>query len=211
VSFFTVRPISDRTQFGGVHEYSPFKATWASTLNLLRSELDQLKADKVIIEVDVTDAAIRLDGMLYANAKVASPAVRLAFESKHGWLAYATDRYVGRWAGSPPDWQHNIRAVALGLEALRKVDRYGITKRGEQYAGWKALPAGGMGRAAALGVIFMAAGLDIEPTELDRDPEVLAQAWKAARVNSHPDRVDGDRALWDQVEQAARVLGLVTA
>jgi hypothetical protein len=40
------------------------------------------------------------------------------------------------------DWQHNVRAIALGLEALRKVDRYGITRRGEQYAGWKALPAG---------------------------------------------------------------------
>jgi hypothetical protein len=34
----------------------------------------------------------------------------------------------------------NARAIALGLEALRKVDRYRITKRGEQYTGWSALP-----------------------------------------------------------------------
>jgi hypothetical protein len=34
----------------------------------------------------------------------------------------------------------NARAIALGLEALRKVDRYRITKRGERYTGWSALP-----------------------------------------------------------------------
>lgn len=35
-------------------------------------------------------------------------------------------------------WQHNIRSIALGLEALRAVDRYGISRRGEQYAGFRA-------------------------------------------------------------------------
>jgi hypothetical protein len=35
-------------------------------------------------------------------------------------------------------WQHNVRSIALGLEALRAVDRYGITRRGEQYAGFRA-------------------------------------------------------------------------
>ena len=41
-------------------------------------------------------------------------------------------------------WQHNLRSIALGLEALRAVDRYGISRRGEQYAGFRAaLTAGG--------------------------------------------------------------------
>lgn len=35
-------------------------------------------------------------------------------------------------------WQHNVRSIALGLQALRAVDRYGISRRGEQYAGFKA-------------------------------------------------------------------------
>lgn len=34
-------------------------------------------------------------------------------------------------------WQHNVRSIALGLEALRAVDRYGISRRGEQYAGFR--------------------------------------------------------------------------
>lgn len=45
-------------------------------------------------------------------------------------LVYATD--------ACEDWRHNVRSIALGLEALRAVDRYGITRKGEQYAGFRA-------------------------------------------------------------------------
>lgn len=38
-------------------------------------------------------------------------------------------------------WQDNLRAIALGMEALRKVARYGIVKGNEQYSGWKQLTA----------------------------------------------------------------------
>jgi len=41
------------------------------------------------------------------------------------------------------DWRHNVRSIALGLEALRAVDRYGISRRGEQYAGFRAALASG--------------------------------------------------------------------
>lgn len=154
-----------------------------------------------MLEVDVTESAIRLDGGLYANARPATPAVRVAFESRFGPLTYATDVF--------DRWQDNVRAIALGLEALRKVDRYGITKRGEQYAGWKQLP-GGSG---------------VEPSHMteDRAFEVLLQIvgseadWsddaslvRKARAVTHPDRQGGDRSLWDQVEQAARVLGVTS-
>jgi hypothetical protein len=51
-------------------------------------------------------------------------------------LVYATD--------ACEHWQHNVRSIALGLEALRAVDRYGISRRGEQYAGFRAaLTSGG--------------------------------------------------------------------
>lgn len=43
-------------------------------------------------------------------------------------IVYATDICVL--------WKHNVRSIALGLESLRAVDRYGITKRGQQYAGF---------------------------------------------------------------------------
>lgn len=39
-------------------------------------------------------------------------------------------------------WQDNVRAIALGMEALRKVERYGITELDQQYAGFMQLNAG---------------------------------------------------------------------
>lgn len=49
-----------------------------------------------------------------------------------------TDLFCG--AGS---LHANLHAIALGLEALRAVDRHGITSSAEQYAGFAQLTAGG--------------------------------------------------------------------
>jgi hypothetical protein len=38
-------------------------------------------------------------------------------------------------------WEHNVRAIALTLELMRAVDRYGATQ-GRQYAGFQQLTAG---------------------------------------------------------------------
>lgn len=44
---------------------------------------------------------------------------------------------------TPADRRRSCVRSRSGLEALRAVDRHGITRRGEQYAGFKALPPGG--------------------------------------------------------------------
>lgn len=107
--------------------YCRFRASWSDTLVLLERETETLGARLVVLQVDATEGDIRRDGMLRANARVAFPGVRVSFESRHGPLTYATDRYDG--------WQDNIRAVALSLEALRAVDEFGIAGRGQQYVG----------------------------------------------------------------------------
>jgi hypothetical protein len=81
---------------------------------------------------------IRRHGSVKAAQKATHPdvggsardfaAVQASQERKR--LVYATD--VCEF------WQHNVRSIALGLEALRAVDRYGISKRGQQYAGFRA-------------------------------------------------------------------------
>lgn len=86
-----------------------------------------------MIEVDVTESDIRVDGGLYAHARPASSGVRVTFESRYGPLVYATDRF--------DHWRDNVRAIALGLEALRKVDRYGIIRRGSSTPGGSRCPA----------------------------------------------------------------------
>jgi hypothetical protein len=205
---YTIRPISDRTVFAGRHKPSPFSARWSDTEELLLREVKALRGRDLVLEVDVLDGQIRNDGRLYARAIARSSAVRVAFESMHGPLTYATDLF--------PTWQDNVRAIALGLEALRRVDRYGITKRGEQYAGWKALPAGQATPAShmtadeAWAILGSYQSAPISQFCARNDSAALALAYRRARAANHPDRRGGDRTLWDQVEQAARVLGVAS-
>jgi len=125
-----------------------FIATWSETLGVLEREVSHLARRpndaEVVLQVDAPESAMRLDGGIKANATVGEPGVVVSFESKHGPLRYATDTFTSATVQGHhmPGWQANVRAIALGLEALRKVDRYGISKDGEQYRGWSQLPPG---------------------------------------------------------------------
>lgn len=222
---YTVRPISDRTWLGSMgREPSRFSAKWGSTLEILGREVDALKGADVVIETDVEERDLKLNGELRANARPSSSAVVVAFESKHGPLLYRCDRFYTQWSDQGAEWQHNVRAIALTLEALRAVDRYGATETGQQYQGFKALPAGRampashMTRTAAAELLERAA-IGEEGDVRDRTvAQILASPsssyardiHKAARAVVHPDRRDGDRALWDQVEAAAAVLRITS-
>ncbi|WGL50658.1 hypothetical protein P5P86_11855 [Nocardioides sp. BP30] len=219
---YTTRPLSDRTWLrpASARKRARFDATWSQTLALLGREIEHLKGRDVVIEVDVREQDIRLDGQLRANAKAETPAVVVAFESaKHGPMLYRADSYAHSWTNRP-GWQENARAIALTLEALRAVDRYGATETGQQYTGFKALPAGRampashMTRDEALALLWKYGRTERDAgatTGLpgSTDAIALARYHRAAKAAAHPDRHSGDRTLWDQIEQAAHVLGLV--
>lgn len=106
-----------------------FRQGWEDTIILLEYELERLNAANPIIAAGFAEGDIRLDGLPRANAREPlHPGVELSFDTSLGRLVYTTDVCER--------WQHNVRSIALGLGALRAVDRYGITKKGEQYAGW---------------------------------------------------------------------------
>lgn len=209
---YTVRPISDRTWLRpvGARERSRFTASWSDTLDVLQREYEFLYGRHLVIEMDVRERDIRNDGGVRADARPSSPAVVVAFESQHGPLLYRSDLYgdVAWGARNAQPWQHNVRAVALTLEALRAVDRYGATARAEQYQGFKALPPG-------TGVIATAMTTD-EARELllslMSDPESarhqlpLDQLLRRAKAKAHPDRNGGERSLWNKVDEAEQVL-----
>lgn len=160
-----------------------FKASWQNTLELLDRELRNLGAKNIVIGCGLRDQDIRNDGWPRSNAPVPPhPGIEVSFDSPHGRLVYATD--VCDW------WQHNVRAVALGLGALRAVDRHGITRRGEQYAGFKALPASTANPSPERG------------RELIREHGSV----RAALHATHPDHEGGDPAAFADV-QAAREAG----
>lgn len=173
-----------------------FKAPWSATLDLLDRELWHLDATSVVLQVDATEADLRLDGQLRANARPDFPGVRLVVDTPRGTLSWQTD--VCEF------WQHNVRSIALGLEALRAVDRYGITTAGEQYKGWLQLEAGGGPNSmdAAAEVIWRWSGITPNGSLPD------SMIYRAARASAHPDRQGGDRGPWDAVETAGKLLGL---
>lgn len=135
----TFRPLEDAIRDGGGswtgYHSSPFRAPWSATVSLLAREIRHLEPRQAILELDMAESDFRNDGLPRANARAASPGVVLTLVgTPHGDLRYPCNTFG--------HWDENVRGIALALEALRKVDRYGVTKRGEQYAGWKALPAG---------------------------------------------------------------------
>lgn len=171
-----------------------FKATWASTLDLLDRELFNLQAQNVVLQAGFQESDIRLDGMVRSNARIpAFPGVRLLFDSRHGPLVYQTDVY--------DSWKANVRAIALSLEALRKVDRYGVTKAAEQYKGWKAIE-GGVSPVQARQTLADVVGVST-PAGGFNDQSL----YRAAAKISHPDQ-GGSRETWDAVQTAKEVLGL---
>lgn len=125
------------------HRPPLFKAGYQDTLNRLEYEIEQLDGSEVIIGLVTDSSQIRMDGLPRAGMQARHPGVELSFEVPGGRrLVFHTDVHnqTTRWSGGGPartPWQDNLRAIALGLEALRAVNRYGITTGvGEQYAGF---------------------------------------------------------------------------
>lgn len=181
-----------------------FKVTAGGTLHELEEELGRIRARDAFLEVDVrSHRDIRQDGRMRADASPASPGVALYFtHPSAGDLRFACDGYEV--------WHHNVRAILLTLEALRSIDRYGAVRDGEQFRGFRALPSGvglSMGVTAALRIFEEATDERTEP----RTPERFRELYRMARSRWHPDRTGGDRTRWDQVEAAARVLGVANA
>jgi hypothetical protein len=172
-------------------------------MSLLDRELSHLRARSVILAAGFRPPDLRLDGWPRAGApQPAHPGVELSFDSRHGRLVYATDACTY--------WQDNVRSLALGLEALRAVDRFGITRRGEQYAGWKSLPGAAEGKGVVIpdadrawGILLEAAGLASVPTsstEYDLDT-----AYRMAAKRTHPDQ-GGDGEAFIRVRAAYEYL-----
>lgn len=184
----------------------PFTAGWQNTLDLLCYEVSRLGGRQVTVGIDVTSGDFRRDGMLRQDARVGFPGVRVTFDSRHGTLVYGTDVYK--------DWRDNVRGIALGLEALRAVDRYGVSRHGQQYSGFKALPAGtggpantNMTRESAASLLALHSGIDgIGAADLLDSPAQVRRAYLAAASLTHPDAVGGHAETFVAIETAYRLL-----
>lgn len=195
---------------------SPFshRTTYSQTRVLLDRELDMLGASVIVLQMYVKPSDVRRDGAMREDRRPEKPGVILSFRSPRGQLRFACDQYV--------NWRHNVRAIALGMEALRKIDRYGITADGEQYRGFAALESAESARgftskeeAARFIVTSALAAEDGDLSEgsekVDRltdamlmDEELAGVYYRRAATNAHPDKGGTDE--WMARLAAARAV-----
>jgi len=179
-------------------ESSRFKAGYDNTLAKLEYELEKLEASEIIIQVDgLTPDWIRNDGWpkgQWWNLKHARSGVILSFQSPKGAISFPCDRFNY--------WQDNLRAIALSLEALRAVDRYGVIRGNEQYRGWTQIGNGNgkMDRASALKFIESLLGASVPAQANIRD------VCRKLKILHHPDHTGGSHETFVAIGQAEEVL-----
>lgn len=191
-----------------------FKVKYERTLDDLEYELTKLLARDIIIQVDnLSLVDIRNDGWPRGGwqPRGGNQGVIVSFDSPKGSMSFPCDRYT--------EWRDNLRAIALGLEALRAVDRYGVTRGNEQYRGWSRLEAPGangivkMDRDTAMQFIASLVGAHIDQLRLNWETIGAGMILRAKKLN-HPDHGTSEldkRARHDtfvKIGEAERVLGL---
>jgi hypothetical protein len=172
---------------------SPFRAPMKSTVTQLRKELGGIRARNAVLQIALSEGQFRIDGAPRAQAVPDHPGVILSLETPDGAIAFPCDTFNS--------WQDNLRAIVLTMERLRAIDRYGVTKRGEQYRGWKAIEArpASMFTSVENALATLATIAGLSPRD---DPKTLL---RIAQRATHPDH-GGDRGLWDRVTAAGEYL-----
>ena len=160
---------------------SQFNSSYSDTLELLDRELRMLRATVTVVQIAVNEGQVRRDGKLRAAAYPDHPGVILSFDTKAGHFRYAGDRFT--------HWHANLRAIALGLEALRKIERYGIGSGTEQYTGYLQIEAAD------------------RPMSVDEARAFFAQHgdFRTAARKFHPD-FGGDPLMFKRLNDARRIL-----
>jgi hypothetical protein len=206
-------PGKDRPSTG--NRNAPFRAKYAATLDLLESELNELHAKDITIQAFFARQEIRNDGWPYSSAKPRYPGVIVGFRRHFRQWNSKTSSYR-EWKEEmsfPCDtfcsWEDNIRAIALALEALRKIDRYGVTQAGEQYKGWarlpEAAPAEEMTREMA--AIYIAGYSAVPKDYILAGTTQLNDAYRKAAGILHPDNQQtGNHEAFVRLQKAKQIL-----
>jgi hypothetical protein len=183
-----------------------FKTGWPATLDKLEHELRKQRAGNIEIQAGFGAGDIRNDGWPMGGRKPSHPGVILSFTTAQGKLEFPCGNYAR--------YEANIHAIALTLQNLRAIDRYGVS-HGQQFAGFAQLEAPASARAMtveeAAGIVVGIARpqnplADSLITMVGHDRTVFNALYRDAAAKVHPDKDTGDRELWDRLEKAKAVL-----
>lgn len=183
---------------------APFRASYPDTLDLLESELNKIHAKGILIQAYFYRKDIRNDGWPRASARPSKQGVIVTFE-KHSWSG---GKAVISTMSLPCDrfkvWEDNLRAIAKSLEALRMVDRYGVTRNNEQYRGFTALPPAEDKDSRMAAIEFLSQHTNWSISQVEKD---LNGAYRSAARVLHPDKA-GTHELFVQLQAHWGSLGI---
>jgi len=175
-------------------------------MDTLSAELGWLGAQAIVLGIAVELDDIGRDGWPRASAKPRHPGVQVFFDSRYGPLVYQCDMFR--------HWQQNVRAIALTLQRLRMAELYGCTRRGEQYQGFKALPAPQangddfgftMAERKTRAAFFLAKQSDMDSSEILASADHREAAFRTAAKRLHPD-VGGNAEDFKKLQTARKLL-----
>lgn len=111
---------------------SKFRETFAYGIRSINRELKLLGAKDVVIS---TNIPLRNDGLPYSSFKLPEDnGVAVYFTLFNNSCVFACDKW--------DKIEHNIKAILLTIEALRGIDRWGVSEMLKRsFTGFKALPA----------------------------------------------------------------------
>jgi hypothetical protein len=192
----------------GKKRLNPFpNSPYSKTLDLLEYELEKIRASEILIEAAFTDAQIRLDGWPKAGQRPSYSGLKISFNLPDvGRVEYACDscRY----------FEDNIRSIALTLQALRSVARYGAVSGMQQYTGFRALEAGNgdAKRGAATWIAKMLSQMaetqkTFRDVLLEPDGESRRKLINTAKKKAHPD-TGGSTEMYQLLEEKLQILGV---
>lgn len=142
----------------------------------LEGELDRLGAGSAVLS---TNVQLRLDGRPRSDQEPEDTGAAVYFRFKGRATVFACDKYT-RVAD-------NIAAIAAHIDALRRIERYGVGSLEQALAGYKALPADS---AADWRQVFGFTAGSV-PTL-----EQLDGAYKRLAKERHPDKGGSDEAMF---------------
>lgn len=143
-----------------------------------------------------TNVVLRVDGLPRSNqGQPGDPGAAVYFTLSRRPTVLACDKWN--------KVEHNLRALAAHVEAMRAMDRWGVGSLERAFEGYLALPAPGQTAGRSWWEVL---GLD-DPSSCRAHPITLDEAEAAFREEAkhwHPDLPTGDRARWNELLEARK-------
>jgi len=206
---FDWRPIRTFSGQSCQHKARAWDGGFDKTLAALKDELERNDIDSVVVETFHSLSDYTMGNRPKSGINPSRPSVQIVFMLDGVEVCIPSSMYA--------DWVQNLKAIQMTLRGRRlEREKYGCATMEQQYRGHAQLPTGGTAvselanttpdtpmKSARLLITLSKLG-GIGERDLLESPEIFHNVYKAARLNSHPDKgaPNSSDEMFDAVEKA---------